>query len=61
MKSEMSLTPLTHWYNHIRPHRNLDGRTPAEVWRGVNPYTESPKHESWFEAWEGLLTGYCLR
>lgn len=50
-----------YWYNHIRPHQNLDGRTPAEVWHGVNPYTEPPKHESWFEAWEGLLTGYCLR
>ncbi|MBI3754825.1 MAG: DDE-type integrase/transposase/recombinase [Deltaproteobacteria bacterium] len=23
------------WYNHVRPHQNLDGRTPAEVWNGL--------------------------
>ena len=22
------------WYNHIRPHQNLQGYTPAEVWSG---------------------------
>ncbi len=50
-----------HWYNHIRPHQNLDGKTPAEAWSGVNPYTKSPKQEYWFEAWDGLLAGYELR
>lgn len=50
-----------YWYNHLRPHQNLDGKTPAEAWRGDNPYTKSPKQEYWFEAWDGLLTGYELR
>jgi len=22
------------WYNHARPHQNLQGHTPAEAWRG---------------------------
>ncbi|OFZ67412.1 MAG: hypothetical protein A2V79_12460 [Betaproteobacteria bacterium RBG_16_56_24] len=50
-----------HWYNHIRPHQNLDGKTPAEAWVGINPYTKPPKQEQWFEAWDGLLAGYELR
>ncbi len=48
------------WYTHIRPHQNLGGRTPAEVWCGIDPYTKPPKRECWFEAWDGLLTGYRL-
>ena len=55
------LTIFQHWYNHVRPHQNLDGRTPAEAWRGINPYAKAPKQEHWFEAWDGLLTGYHLR
>lgn len=50
-----------YWYNHIRPHQNLDGKTPAEAWSGVNPYAKPPKQEHWFEAWDGLLMGYDLR
>jgi transposase InsO family protein len=46
-----------YWYNHIRPHQNLDGRTPAEAWNGIDPYTIHPKQEQWFEAWGGLLMG----
>lgn len=50
-----------YWYNHVRPHRNLNGRTPAEAWSGVDPYAKPRKDEQWFEAWDGLLSGYCLR
>ena len=49
------------WYNHVRPHQYLDGRTPAEVWQGRDVFTTRPKQEYWFEAWEGLLTGFHLR
>ncbi|MBI3398334.1 MAG: hypothetical protein HY026_03760 [Deltaproteobacteria bacterium] len=49
------------WYNHIRPHQNLDGRTPAEVWNGVDVFKTRPKKEFWFEAWDGLLKGIYLR
>ena len=55
------LDVFRYWYNHIRPHQNLGGRTPAEVWCGINPFVKSPKHTRWFEAWNGLLVGYCLR
>jgi transposase InsO family protein len=57
----VDLTAFVHWYNHIRPHQNLEGRTPAEAWNGIDPYTKPPKQEHWFEAWDGLLTGYHLR
>ncbi len=49
------------WYNHVRPHQRLDSRTPAEIWQGIDIYTQRPKQEYWFEAWDGLLTGYYLR
>jgi putative transposase len=55
------LNTFQHWYNHVRPHQNLEGRTPAEAWNGIAPYATKPKQEQWFEAWEGLLTGYRLR
>lgn len=49
------------WYNAVRPHQNLGGRTPLEAWRGIDPYRRAPKREEWFEAWDGLLQGYHLR
>jgi len=55
------LDTFCYWYNHIRPHQNLNGKTPAEAWCGDNPFARPPKQEHWFEAWDGLLAGYCLR
>ena len=49
------------FYNHVRPHQNLGGKTPAEAWAGINPYTTRVKGEYWFESWDGLLKGYYLR
>lgn len=49
------------FYNHVRPHQNMGGATPAEAWAGVNPYRTKFKQEYWFEAWDGLLQGYYLR
>lgn len=52
------------WYNHVRPHQNLDGRTPAEVWADRDIFKQEskqkPKRKYWFEAWERLLTGIYL-
>lgn len=45
------------WYNHARPHQNLDGLTPAEAWDGL----EKPKGRGqprFFEEWDGNLTGF---
>jgi len=55
------LDTFRYWYNHIRPHQNLDGRTPAEAWNGIDPYAKPSMQEHWFEAWDGLLRGYHLR
>lgn len=55
------LDTFRYWYNHIRPHQNLDGRTPVEAWNGIELYVKPVKQELWFEAWDGLLSGYHLR
>ncbi|MEW8008578.1 MAG: integrase core domain-containing protein [Candidatus Thiodiazotropha endolucinida] len=49
------------WYNHVRPHQHLNGRTPAEVWAGIDCYVMPPWQCQRFEAWNGLLRGYYLR
>jgi len=30
------------WYNHARPHDHLQGRTPAEVWAGIDVFAAKP-------------------
>ena len=55
------LDTFRYWYNHIRPHQNLQGRTPAEAWGRIDPYKKPPKQERRFEAWDGLLMGYELK
>lgn len=30
------------WYNHVRPHDHLQGRTPAEVWAGIDVFAAKP-------------------
>ena len=55
-----ALAQFRFWYNHVRPHQNLDGRTPAEVLNGTDIFSKGYKQEYWFEAWDGLLTGFYL-
>lgn len=55
------LVEFRFWYNAVRPHQNLFGVTPGEAWNRINPYASMPKSVRWFKAWDGLLTGYCLR
>jgi len=43
------------WYNRLRPHQNLDGLTPKEVFRGKRHKDTEPL---WASAWDGVLTGY---
>jgi putative transposase len=57
---EDSLIQFRFWYNQIRPHQNLEGRTPSEVWSHIDVYATKPKKRYWFEAWDGLLSGYYL-
>jgi hypothetical protein len=33
-----TLQEIRTWYNHDRPHDHLQGRTPGEVWAGINVF-----------------------
>jgi transposase InsO family protein len=37
-----TLRDIRTWYNHNRPHDHLQGRTPAEVWAGVDVFATGP-------------------
>jgi putative transposase len=39
---EFKLTSIRYWYNHERPHDHLQGRTPAEVWAGIDVFGAKP-------------------
>ncbi len=56
-----ALREFRFFYNHVRPHQNLAGATPAEAWAGIDPFKAGIRNEYWFEAWDGLLCGYYLR
>lgn len=36
------LREIRTWYNHDQPHDHLQGRTPAEVWAGINVFAVKP-------------------
>ncbi|WP_167285118.1 integrase core domain-containing protein [Marilutibacter alkalisoli] len=52
-----ALLEFRFWYNHVRPHQHLHGRTPAEVWDGIDIYRRPVKRRVFYEAWNGLLQG----
>lgn len=37
-----TLRDIRTWYNHDRPHDYLQGRTPAEVWAGIDVFAAKP-------------------
>jgi putative transposase len=39
---DRKLTSIRQWYNHERPHDHLRGRTPAEVWAGIDVFAAKP-------------------
>ncbi len=47
------------WYNHVRPHQNLQGLTPAEVWKGEREPARTGKRRR-FQAWSGVLSGFYV-
>ena len=38
-----ALRDVRSWYNHDRPHDHLKGRTPAEVWAGIDVFAPRPR------------------
>lgn len=40
---DLALGDFRDWYNHVRPHQHLGGRTPAEAWLRIDPYATAPK------------------
>jgi len=56
-----SIEDFRFWYNLARPHQHLGGRTPDQVWRGIDPYKAAPKSVAEFSAWNGRLKGLVLR
>jgi len=58
---DLALGDFRAWYNHVRPHQHLAGRTPFEAWRAIDPYAKPPKETRYFSAWDGMLTGFYMR
>jgi hypothetical protein len=56
----LSLAEFRFFYNFVRPHQHLQGRTPLEAWHGVDPFMRRARLRGWFEAWDGLLQGEYL-
>lgn len=61
---QLALEEFTLFYNHARPHQNLDGLTPAEKWNGYSKadlMQTPPKRAVLVQALDGLMVGYCMR
>jgi putative transposase len=60
---QVALDEFTLFYNHVRTHQNLDGRTPAQAWNKVT-WTDlkqnPPKEVTLVQALDGLCVGYHI-
>ncbi|MCO7223668.1 integrase core domain-containing protein [Pleionea sp. CnH1-48] len=52
------LNTFRFWYNHVRPHDYLDGKTPSECWDSTKQVDRNKAQ--WFDDWRGLLCGYYI-
>jgi putative transposase len=55
------LNEFSLWYNAIRPHQHLQGRTPVETWNGVDTSSKPTTSAIMWQGWNGLLMGVVLR
>ena len=60
---QAALIEFSSFYNHVRPHQNLNGLTPAEAWQGYTQQDirQNIKSPLLVQALDGLLIGYHLR
>jgi putative transposase len=61
---QRALQEFTLFYNHVRPHQNLAGLTPAEHWNGycIKDIAQRPPTQAVLvQALDGLMVGYYLR
>lgn len=59
-----ALQEFTLFYNHVRPHQNLQGLTPAEKWQwysATDIAQRPPKSATLVQALHGLCVGYYMR
>ena len=61
--TNLFLCDFRRWYNEIRPHQNLQGRTPSAAWNNVDPFhaPSQPKEVRFVEGCGGLLSGFQIR
>jgi transposase InsO family protein len=55
MQLDEALSRFRLYYNHVRPHQHLHGRTPAEVWAGVDVFADTPQGRAWQKVWAQRL------
>lgn len=61
---QAALDEFTLFYNHVRPHQNLGGLTPAQKCNGLSSVDlrqTPPKRSVLVQALDGLLVGYYTR
>ena len=51
------------WYNHVRTHQHLYGKTPFEAYHNLPVTMRQPGDNmpDWFQAWRGRLAGYWFK
>ena len=57
---DLSVKHFRYWYNNICPHQHLDGKTPNQVWEGIDPFVKIPTSVKPYSAWDGLLDGFQI-
>ncbi|PCJ42077.1 MAG: integrase [SAR86 cluster bacterium] len=54
----LRLREFRFYYNHVRPHQHLNGKTPAEVWSKQK--TNYQGKAIYCRSWHGILSGFYL-
>ena len=49
---DRALADARYVYNHLRPHHHLLGRTPTEVWTGIDVFAPTRQSRRWLRRWE---------